>query len=744
MCEMLGHSTSSFLVVASALEYLSSAWNILLILIGFSVVVFFHELGHFSVAKWAGVRVERFAVGFGPELFGFTRGETRYSFNIFPLGGYVKMLGQEDFEVDKTGELQARDDPRSFSNKPVSHRMAVVSAGVVMNLILAAALFMLVYMIGKVEVQPVVGYVIPGSPAAEAGLQVGDRIRSINQVQIDNYNQVMTAVRLAKPFEPLHFELEREGRLVSKKITPRTSEMNWLQVGFAPATTATIVAVSPELLKQSGAVPRANDVIVEVNGRRVDQPESGLIWDLMLQGRNRPATVIAERADPQNPSAAPERIEFEVKKLIALEPADLQAGSPRDLLGLVPRVRVTQIRKKGAALLAGFLENDVIVHWGTVRHPTPSEIMESIKEFAGKDIPVTVRRDGVVLPDTFLYRARVLHTKTGEVQAVAGFKLNQMEQDLVVLADVVREHLGEPTQAGGTALTKGCRVLQVNGQEITGWADLAERFRTHAGSTVELVYSTPHDDTQRKTALDVPESISTILDLPSYSGPYQQLGFFALDGKSEIYVKDLGRRLPAFYWLAIRDYLSNKVGEEVAVTFRDEAAQIVTRTVTVRADMVNPWYRRVAYSIPDIRTKDLTYLNRKLNPLAAIWAGTKETYYFVAKTYLTLDRLIFTQSVKMEHMSGPVGIIRIGSSIAKADKVQMLYFLALLSANLAVINFLPLPIVDGGLMVFLLIELIKGSPVSLRIQVITQMIGLVLIATLFVLITFQDISNWVG
>ena len=121
-----------------------------------------------------------------------------------------------------------------------------------------------------------------------------------------------------------------------------------------------------------------------------------------------------------------------------------------------------------------------------------------------------------------------------------------------------------------------------------------------------------------------------------------------------------------------------------------------------------------------------------------------QTYYFVTKTYLTLRRLIFDRTVGVEHMSGPVGIVRIGSRIAKADKIEMLFFLALISANLAVLNFLPLPIVDGGLMVFLLIELIKGSPVGIRTQVVTQLIGIALFATMFILITFKDIADWIG
>jgi regulator of sigma E protease len=106
--------------------------------------------------------------------------------------------------------------------------------------------------------------------------------------------------------------------------------------------------------------------------------------------------------------------------------------------------------------------------------------------------------------------------------------------------------------------------------------------------------------------------------------------------------------------------------------------------------------------------------------------------------------MIFTRSVSFDQMSGPVGIVHMGSQVAEQDFTKLLYFLALISANLAVINFLPLPIVDGGLFTFLIIEKIKGSPISLRVMVATQVIGIVLIIGVFLFVTFQDLQKLVG
>lgn len=746
MFELLSAQMSTAGTLAQLSGTLSSLWNIFLIVAGFEVVIFFHELGHFGVAKWAGIRVEAFCVGFGPEIVGFTLGETRYSLKVLPLGGYVKMLGQEDFEIDKSGELTTQDDPRSFINKSVPRRMAVVSAGVVMNLIVAALLFMVVYMIGKEEVVPIVGQVISDSPAAKAGVQAGDRVVAINDFRVSNFNQISFAVRLAKPYESLVFELERDGELIRRKIVPETNDLNWLQVGIAPGFTNEVVYVSPEYTEQVATFPKPGDVIVEVNGTPIDEAMQLRVWASMLQGRNKPSTMIVERSDPNNPGGSKVRVTIEVPKTVGFIRNGLAKHAPRDLLGLQPRIRISGVSSKSAAGLAGFREHDVIVRWGNILNPTVAEIYEDISTKDGRDIPVTVRRKGIDLPKPLLFRPVHVRAKDGTLKPKIGCKFIMSEQSPLVLAGVTAAAFDTPTPASKTELVKGCRLIALDGEPIDVWADLVERLRQRAGSDVEIAYLPPDSTEQRITTLQVPECLSSLLDMPSYAGPFQRINFL-LDGRHEIKVSynDKEEYLPAYHPLAIRYYLSQHLGGEVKVTFQDEDGSLHSDIpVAVTSAMIDPWYRRVVYSIPEFQTSAVTYINQELNPLKAIWAGTMQTYYFVTKTYLTLRRLIFDRTVGIEHMSGPVGIVRIGSRIAKADKIEMLFFLALISANLAVLNFLPLPIVDGGLMVFLLIELIKGSPVGIRTQVATQLIGIALFATMFILITFKDIADWIG
>jgi regulator of sigma E protease len=229
---------------------LSSTGSILLLAFGFGFVIFFHELGHFLAAKWADVKVEQFAVGFGSALLAWRKGlgfrwgstqddyherliqhvehnqgdkltieqraagptdqqleqaardlqigETEYRLNWIPLGGYVKMLGQDDMKPGATA-----DDPRAYNNKPISKRMVIVSAGVVMNVILAAVGFMTIFLLGYKVPPAVVGNVQPGSPAqlaykivdgkqATVGLKPGDRILYLN----DRYQSDFDKIRL--------------------------------------------------------------------------------------------------------------------------------------------------------------------------------------------------------------------------------------------------------------------------------------------------------------------------------------------------------------------------------------------------------------------------------------------------------------------------------------------------------------------------------------------------------------------
>ncbi|HEX9037748.1 MAG TPA: site-2 protease family protein [Ktedonobacterales bacterium] len=156
----------------------------------FGLLVLVHEFGHFITAKWAGIRVDEFAIGFPPRLFGFTRGETTYSINALPIGGYVRMPGENGEMTNAAGQY----DPRAFAAKPASKRLIVLLAGVTMNLIFAVIFFTAAEAVGKVEFRPVIAVVSSGSPAQASGLRTGDTFISVDGHSIKYFSDVQTLV----------------------------------------------------------------------------------------------------------------------------------------------------------------------------------------------------------------------------------------------------------------------------------------------------------------------------------------------------------------------------------------------------------------------------------------------------------------------------------------------------------------------------------------------------------------------
>ncbi len=204
-----------------------AASYILPFLLVFTTVVFFHELGHFLIARWCGVYVEVFSIGMGREVFGWTdRYGTRWKLAWLPLGGYVKMLGEED---DMMGNLTQSAPPEEtackesgcYNRKSVYARLAISSAGPLANFVLAILIFWGIFSIVGISVtSPQIDKIIPDSPAAAAGFQTGDIIRFIDGRKVENFSDV-TRVILMSPDRALAFDVERDGEIKQLIATPR-------------------------------------------------------------------------------------------------------------------------------------------------------------------------------------------------------------------------------------------------------------------------------------------------------------------------------------------------------------------------------------------------------------------------------------------------------------------------------------------------------------------------------------------
>ena len=220
---------SSFITSISTL-----GWGVISYVIPFlfvlTVVVFFHELGHFLVARWNGVRVLVFSIGFGKELFGFNdRHGTRWKISAIPLGGYVKFFGDENAasvpDVAAAAAMNEAERRQSFVHQPVGPRAAIVVAGPLANFLLAIAIFAGLFMIfGKQSTAARVESIQPESAAAAAGFQPGDLVLSINGRPIESFAEMQRIVSTSAG-ETLTIEVERGGTRVTLKAVPTLREM---------------------------------------------------------------------------------------------------------------------------------------------------------------------------------------------------------------------------------------------------------------------------------------------------------------------------------------------------------------------------------------------------------------------------------------------------------------------------------------------------------------------------------------
>lgn len=194
-----------------------------------SVVVFFHELGHFLVARWCGVTVKAFSIGFGKEIWGFNdRHGTRWRLAWIPLGGYVKFLDDESAASTPSAEalrsMTEEERKGAFHLKPVWQRAAVVAAGPIANFILAVVIFtVMLSAYGVTTLEPRIGKVVPGSPAEAAGFQAGDLVQKIAGKDINDFAELQHVIS-TNPAKQLEFVVERAGKLVVLVVKPHLQE----------------------------------------------------------------------------------------------------------------------------------------------------------------------------------------------------------------------------------------------------------------------------------------------------------------------------------------------------------------------------------------------------------------------------------------------------------------------------------------------------------------------------------------
>jgi len=231
-----------------------------LIVIG--ILVFVHEFGHFIMAKRAGVRVEKFSLGMGPKIFGYKKGDTEYVLSALPLGGYVKMAGENPDE-EPTG---AADE---FQSKTVWQRMKIAATGPLTNIVLAFLIMPIVFMVGTYSEGPAkVGYVEPASPAEHAGFLAGDLIEKINGRSISDWTEALSLIAV-NPDTDVTVLVDRQGKQETLTLRPATAtELKIGMSGLIPDMPAEIGKLKPGFPAEKVGIS-VNDKVLAVDGKTI-------------------------------------------------------------------------------------------------------------------------------------------------------------------------------------------------------------------------------------------------------------------------------------------------------------------------------------------------------------------------------------------------------------------------------------------------------------------------------------------
>ncbi len=659
-------------------------FSFVLIVIGFGFLIFVHELGHFLVAKMVGIKTTQFAIGFGHSLLtwrkglGFrsgttepeyekllaegadpaTLGETEYRLNYIPLGGYVKMLGQED--MDPTAQSS---DPRAFNNKSISARFAVISAGVIMNVIFGMIFFVIAFMSGVKFPPAIVGAIAPGSPAATSyaqghgddpaylGLRVDDRITHIDGKEIDDMMDIKYATILARGGSALELSVEREdeARPLTYLIEPEeNNDHGLLWIGIDVPTSLEVGKVFEDSEIDTAGV-RKGMFITAVNEQAVGTFGKYSRAVAEAQGRE----VVVTFTDLKSGDA----VDVNVSAIPKLIRQDDTPDNPDNLMGLVPPVQIAAVMDKSPAQDAGVEPGDVVVSVEGLTWPDLAAFQQAVKDAQDKAISLTVLRGGEEVT------LEAVTPKKGRIGVAIASATD---------SPFVSHALADSPAQGNSPIVRGSRLISANGEAIDSWGDL-----------------------QR------------ILG-----------GLNAVDGGAEL----------------VLDYELN-----LADSPREQA------TIRLTAEDIEQianagWIAPLPDGMPMMTLQESVVGD---DPVEAMALGLTKTHQFITQTYMTLVRL--TQgTVPADKLSGPVGIVHQGTIIAERGWEYLLYFLGLISINLAVINFLPIPITDGGQAVFLAAEKVKGSPVSVKVQTAATLVGLALLGCVFLFVTYNDILRLVG
>jgi regulator of sigma E protease len=670
------------------LEHLIWVWTIVKVMLGLGFVIFIHELGHFILAKWNGVKVEKFSIGFGKTLFGFTRGETEYVVAALPLGGFVKMLGEGTEELASTS-----NDPRAYPNKSVGARMAIISAGVIMNVLLAYACFVFFFQHERVEGSSALGAVAAGSPAYEAGLRPGDDILAVDDLRNVGYTSVRLKVLMSSHGQILHLEVKRPGYEdpIGLDIEPRRE---------ATADAPAIGIVASDSLEISDFRPMAGmqvpptyphlkpkereskvDVLVAAGpaGQAPEPVADIFAYDrLLAKYAEEPIQHVIERRELSPTGEHGQLLERFELTVPACHFVDFGLR-----LGLEP---IKAIRKDSPAEKAGFRTGDQLIKVDGRDDFDPVRLPALCYRNAGKPMTFEIEREVAAGERT----RETLRVTPDDTPPRTKFAIGDEAVDVPGI---------------GFCYPIKPQVAAVRPDSPAARAGLKP------GDTINSL-SIPPPPARKES-----EKSST----------WWPLSIFKSKKAERPQTYDFSDHSSG--WLAAFLDLQNRPIQKVELTV-NKRPEPIKITPVPDLDWLDP--TRGLHFYPQ---------TRKLPPQAlglALGNGYDETIRNVSMVYSTF-RSLAQKQVSPKNLGGPILIAQVAYAEASSGFTEFVRFLGVLSINLAVLNFLPIPPLDGGQMVFLIAEKVRGRPLPDSAVLGGTYFGLLLVLCLMVYVTYQDV-----
>jgi regulator of sigma E protease len=599
------------------MPFIGMSSNIVLVIIGIGLLIFIHELGHFLVAKKIGVRVYAFSLGFGPAIISRQIGETDYRISLIPLGGYVKLAGEQR-EESNTGEEW------EFMSKKPWQRAAVLVAGVACNTLLAFVAFIIAFRVGVPFVTPEIGRTMPGWPAWEAGIRPGDKIVKINNVSDPDFEDVFISVALSGSPEGINMEIERDNKTFDVNVVPRYDSTVGIQrIGIAPATTLEVHKIfaiknSDTPVQRSGL--RVNDKVLEINGKKIITENDFREIELTNPGKELNITVLRDDR----------KIDVKVTPSVVT----------RWMIGLsCATTKFEGVKRNSLAYSLGLQKGDEIVKVNSQDVHGFTELINTIKDSANGIVTLQVSRGN--------------GTKYMKLTKYGKETVKEFSEGIFPHYGLIVDSTVEDFPAKEIGIQPGDTITSIDGENVTEWNQLLTLVTASQGKEFEISWI--HN--------------------------------------SETY----------------------------------------TKTIIPKKNEKN------AQGSMGIKFKEKKII-RKYGLAKSCVVGTHKTVVNIKRIYMTIQGFV-SKKLSTKALGGPVLIAQASYESAKSGIGKLMYFMAIISINLAVINILPIPVLDGGHLLFLGIEKIKGSPISEKTMAIANYIGFALIISLMIYATKNDIMR---